>query len=354
MRACLVKSVIALSWLAFLADGFASVLGISKPRNIIGSSVAPTVLSRGKQLPSSNFHKSAVEKEISLSSTGIRVIRHTDDDVDEHVFFHFAKGCFETTKEVLKAFIGTAQEFIESPVGRKAIENVRIVTDVSAKKVSEKARIVTQDFLENGFPDDVKEKAKEVIDSPVSLPVGVMLGLALLPFFETLPQTLLTFVIFVYLIKIGRKIHAENFPDDDISSTDFSLLDKCSLGISATAGYTFTPAASTTAHAHHAIVTTSTTTGMMFPSVTIALLGLVGCTCAFLFKKISVPLDEATKDPVERFTTDHHATPHRPKPLKLTWEPKISPEASVPTPNTFYNTETPFNTWDKELRSREA
>eukprot|EP00977_Amphora_coffeiformis_P019412 scaffold7221_cov165-Amphora_coffeaeformis.AAC.5 len=351
MRACLLKAIAALSWLACLTHGFSSTRGISLPRRgtSTGSSTkTPISSSRRKQLPSPNFPQGGVGKEISLSSTGLYVIRYSDDEAGEHFFMRFAKECFETTKKAVNVVVKSTQEFIESPMGQQAIEKMRIATDQSVKKVSQKTKVVTQDLLENGFPDSIKEKAKEVIESPVSLPVGVMLGLALLPFFETLPQTLLSLAIFVYLIKFGRKIHAEKFPDEDTSTTDFSLLDKCSLGISATAGHTLVPAA----HAHHAITTTASTTGILFPGATLALLGLVGVTCAFLFQKISVPFADVPKAPIARFVTEQYTTPPRPKPLKLTWEPQVTPEAVTPTPKPLYKTET-FNSWDKELRSRE-
>ena len=344
MRACLVKAMVALSWLLALTDGFANPVGISQGFSTPGpSKLQDRVCPLGKC-------------EISLSSTGLCAIRYTDDDADGSFLTRFAMECFETITKAAKTALVTTQEFIKSPEGKEAMEKMRVAKDEFMKGTFETARVVKQDLVESGFPDDVKENAKDVIEtlsrpSDVSLPVGVMLGLAVLPFFATLPQTLLTLVLFVGLTQFGRKTHAEKFPNEDISLTDFSTLDKFSLGISAAAGYMLTPSASTVTRA-------ASSTGMVFPGATVALVGLFGVTCVFLFQKVSAPLLEVTKSHItsERAIVKDKVkeTSREPvggsQPLRLTWEPKDA----LGSGTQHKSHETHFNTWDKELKTREA
>lgn len=339
MCARLLVEFLVLAWLITPSDGF--VTPTPRRETLAFNRHVSSNLSRGT--------------DVSGPSTGLFASRYSNDNVDDDSLMILATAFFKTSKQVFQTVLASSQQFMDSPMAQQAMGKMRVATGEfiksSAREVVETTKVAMKDLQET----DNKEKAmdngvgRDVGDRPsdVSLPVGVIMGLAVLPFFATLSQTLLTFGLFAALTRFVRSYNLSSS-----STTDFSAWDRLSLGIAAAAGYMLTPPASTKIHG-----------AMAFPGGTVALIGLLGITCVFLFQ------DEA---PSERFLVNDHAKPDislgrmvareenkqtRPNPVERTERISldISDKYVSEAEETHKEVHDPLlSSWDKEFEAREA
>ena len=177
--------------------------------------------------------------------------------------------------------------------------------------------------------------------SVVSLPVGVLLALALLPFLVSKLQALLTFVMFGGLTSFQRRVRG---PKESINNNDGSsntmVWDALSLGVAIAAGSwvtsMFFPSPMVpTQHVTVAAVQSSGT-GSSFPFLPLMGLAAAGITVLFLSPKMTLPSVD------KKLTIGREDGANQS--LEDSWEAKLRNEVQ----------ERLFNSWDEEMETREV